>query len=148
MLRSIPWGKTGTRGEICRNSNSHFFPCFYWEFKGKLMNSWSQQQLHQFDSRYPIFLSNSLIKPKLTIIIINWWSHTKLTIIFITVFYYHIMICVWIICVWIICFCLTLILISLRLAFDSDLECSSCCVRNWIRNDELLRNDGVHELRL
>ena len=29
------WGKTGTRGEICRNFNSHFFPCFYWEFKGK-----------------------------------------------------------------------------------------------------------------
>ena len=26
-----PWGKTGTRGEICRNFNSHFFPCFYWE---------------------------------------------------------------------------------------------------------------------
>ena len=29
------WGKTGTRGEICRNLISHFFPCFYWEFKRK-----------------------------------------------------------------------------------------------------------------
>ena len=35
IIDDMGWGKTGTRGEICRNFNSHFFPCFYWEFKGK-----------------------------------------------------------------------------------------------------------------
>ena len=31
----LPWGKNCTRAEICRHFNSHFFPCFYREFKGK-----------------------------------------------------------------------------------------------------------------